>query len=103
MLIRPGLLADVEIILEKVSNAIHVPAQAVFEKDGRRIVWVKNGRRWDEREVKPLKRTESTMIIASGLQPGEVVALSDPNAKPGDKKKENSGAPMAMPGGGAGK
>ena len=92
MLIRPGLLADVEIILEKIPNAIHVPAQAVFEKDGKQIVWVKNGRRWDEREVKPLKRTESTMIIASGLKPGETVALSDPNAKPGDKKKEKGGA-----------
>jgi HlyD family secretion protein len=107
VLIRPGLLADVEIILEKVPNAIHVPAQAVFEKDGRQIVWVKNGRRWDEREVKPLKRTESTMIIASGISPGETVALSDPNAKPGDKKKEkggaNSGTPMALPGGGAAK
>jgi HlyD family secretion protein len=106
VLIRPGLLADVEIILEKVPNAIHIPAQAVFEKDGRQIVWVKNGRSWDEREVKPLKRTESTMIIASGIKPGEVVALSDPNAKPGDKKKEkgaNNGAPMALPGGGAAK
>jgi len=105
VLIRPGLLADVEIILEKVPNALHVPAQAVFEKDGRQIVWVKSGGRWDEREVKPLKRTESTMIIASGVSPGEVVALSDPNAKPGEKKDKgaNSGSPMGLPGGGAAK
>jgi HlyD family secretion protein len=103
VLIRPGLLADVEIILEKVPNAIHVPAQAVFEKDGKQIVWIKNGGRWDEREIKPLKRTESTMIIASGLKPGEIVALSDPNAKPGEKGKDRGaakGAATALPGGG---
>lgn len=106
VLIRPGLLADVEIILEKIPNAINVPAQAVTEKDGKPIVWVKTGSRFEERQVKPLKRTESTMIIASGLQPGETVALSDPNAKPGDKKKDappQAGPMGGMPAGGGGR
>jgi hypothetical protein len=103
VLIRPGLLADVEIILERISNAINVPANAVFEKDGKHVVYVKNGNRWDERTIKPLKRTESTMVIASGVQPGETVALGDPTAKPGDKKKEKpASAPMGMPSGGGG-
>ncbi len=91
VLLRPGLLADVEIIVEKVPNAIHIPAQAVIEKDGKMIVYVQNGKRWEAREIKPLKRSESTMVIASGLTPGEVVALSDPNEKPGDKKKNDGG------------
>ena len=104
VLIRPGLLADVEIILERISNAINIPANAVFEKDGKQVVYVKTGSRWDERAIKPLKRTESTMVIASGLTPGETVALADPNAKPGDKKKTDkpAAAPMGMPGGGGG-
>jgi hypothetical protein len=39
------------------------------------------------------------MVIASGLQPDEVIALADPFAKPGDKKKQEqkSGAAMPMP------
>ena len=51
-LLRPGLLADVEIIVEKIPNAIHVPAQAVFEKGGNPTVYVlqKNGR-FEPREV----------------------------------------------------
>ena len=50
VLLRPGLLADVEIIVEKIPNAIHVPAQAVFEKDGKQIVYVrKTDRRFEER------------------------------------------------------
>ena len=43
VLLRPGLLADVEIILEKVPNAINIPNQAVFEKDGKQIVYVHKG------------------------------------------------------------
>ena len=44
VLLRPGLLADVEIIVEKIPNAINIPTQAVFEKDGKQIVYVKRQR-----------------------------------------------------------
>lgn len=108
VLLRPGLLADVEIIVEKIPNAINIPAQAVFEKDGQQIVYVKTGSRWEERAIKPAKRTESTMVIAEGVKPGEVIALADPNEKPGDKKKKDNaskdagGSPMGgMPAAGS--
>jgi hypothetical protein len=89
VLLRPGLLTDVEIIVEKVPNAIHIPLQAVFEKDGKPIVYVKNGSRFDERQIRPLKRSESVLVVAAGLVPGEQVALSDPNKR--DKKGKESG------------
>ena len=46
-LLRPGLLADVEIIVEKIPNALHIPAQAVFEKNGNT-----DGLRPEERQVR---------------------------------------------------
>ena len=105
VLLRPGLLADVEIIVEKIPDAINIPAQAVFEKDGKRIVYVKNLNRWDERPITLAKRSESTMVISSGLTAGETIAMADPNAKSGDKKKDKgaaaSGSPMGGMGGGA--
>jgi multidrug efflux pump subunit AcrA (membrane-fusion protein) len=105
VLLRPGLLADVEIIVEKVPNAINVPIQAVFEREGKNIVFVKAGNKFQSREVKPVKRSENVMILASGVKPGEIVALADPDAKPGDKKKgdqkgeQKGGAAGALPGG----
>jgi multidrug resistance efflux pump len=102
VLLRPGLLADVEIILEKIPNAINVPNQAVFEKDGKPFVYVRNGSGWEERQIKPLKRSESVMVIASGLKAGEVIAMSDPTAKPGSKKKEKPANASPMGGMGAG-
>jgi multidrug efflux pump subunit AcrA (membrane-fusion protein) len=111
VLLRPGLLADVEITVEKVPNAINIPNQAVFDREGKLVVFVRtpNGR-FEERVIKPLKRSESVMILASGVKAGEVIALSDPNAKPGDQKKKDgagggggaSGAPAGMPGMGGG-
>lgn len=101
VLMRPGLLADVEIVVEKIPNAIHIPAQAIFEKEGKSVVYVKQGGRFIARVVKPLKRSESTMIISEGLKPGEEVALQDPDAKPSDRKKggkgEGGGGGPAMP------
>ena len=102
VLLRPGLLADVEITVEKIPNAIHIPAQAIFEKDGKPTVWVEIGRRFQQRAVKLSRRSESTMVIADGLKPGEVIALSDPTVKPSDKKGEKkAGAMQGMPSGGA--
>jgi hypothetical protein len=100
VLLRPGLLADVEIIVEKVPNAIHVPVQAVFEKEGKPVVYVKNGNRFDERIIKPLKRSESVMVIAEGLKPGEIVALTNPGAKKSDKASDKKAALPSSPSGG---
>jgi HlyD family secretion protein len=103
VLLRPGLLADVEIVVEKIPNAIHVPMQAIFESDGKPVVYVKRGGQFEVRFIKPLKRSESVMVIAEGLKPGEQVALSDPFEKKSDKKAEKKGeggAMSALPGGG---
>jgi multidrug resistance efflux pump len=103
VLLRPGLLADVEIILEKIPDAINVPNQAVFEKDGKTIVYVRNDRGWEERVIQPVKRSESVVVVASGIKPGETIAMSDPFAKPGDTKKKDKpagGAAGSLPGGG---
>ncbi|MCX6589786.1 MAG: efflux RND transporter periplasmic adaptor subunit [Acidobacteria bacterium] len=102
VLLRPGLLADVEIIVEKIPNAVNIPAQAVFEDDGKLVVYVKQGERFEPRVIKPLKRSDSTLLIAEGLKKDEVIALTNPTAKPGSAKKEKGGSagPMnALPGG----
>jgi multidrug efflux pump subunit AcrA (membrane-fusion protein) len=103
--LRPGLLADVEIIVDKIPDAIHIPTQAVFEKDGKQFVYVQNasGNHFEERVVKLAKRSESVMVIAEGLKPGEVVALNDPTAKKNNKNEKSSGSSksLGMPSAGA--
>jgi hypothetical protein len=109
VLLRPGLLADVEIIVEKVPNAVYIPNQAVFESaDGKTVVYVKNQDRFEPRPIQVAKRSESLTIVAGGVKPGDTISLSDPTAKPGAKKKsqesKGGGAAGALPpmGGGGG-
>jgi hypothetical protein len=64
------------------------------------FVQQKNGK-FEAREVQLIKRSESTMVLAGGVQPGEVIAMADPTAT--DKKskgdKKSGGGPMSgMPG-----
>lgn len=104
ILLRPGLLADVEIIVEKVPNAIYIPNQSIFERNGKPVVLVKTDRGFEAREVKIAKRSESVSIITEGVKQGDVIAMSDPDAKPGDGKKagnskSSGGAMGALPGG----
>ncbi|MBZ5617945.1 MAG: efflux RND transporter periplasmic adaptor subunit [Acidobacteriia bacterium] len=105
-LLRPGLLADVEIVVEKIPDVLHVPTQAVFQRNGKPTVFVqqKNGK-FEAREVQLQKQSESLMVLASGVRPGEVIALADPTVDKSDKKKSADkksppGNPMGgMPGG----
>lgn len=101
ILLRPGLLADVEIIVDQVKDAITIPMQAVFEREGKNIVYVKTPVGFEAREVSAARRTESTMVIADGLKPGEVLALSDPFAvkKPKTDETKPQSAPAGLPGG----
>jgi HlyD family secretion protein len=90
VLLRPGLLADIEIIVDRVPQALNLPNQAVFEKDGKPVVYVKVGNRYEDRAIKIAKRSESITIIEAGVKENEIVALADPTAKPGDSKKKKS-------------
>jgi multidrug efflux pump subunit AcrA (membrane-fusion protein) len=104
VLLRPGLLADVQITVESLPNVLHVPEQAVFQKGGKPVVYVKqsNGR-FVAREVQLAEQSESMMVLKGGVEAGETVALSDPTAdKNGSKKEEKKSEsnPMSsMPGG----
>jgi HlyD family secretion protein len=76
--IRPGMSAGGRIAVEKVADGIIVPPEAVFDKNGRSVVYVLRGLRFEERTVQVARRAKSQLLIASGVKPGEKVALKDP-------------------------
>lgn len=101
VLLRPGLLVDVEIILEKSEKVLYVPAGALFSKDGKNILFVREGSRFVPRTVSVAGRSESAVIIKSGVTEKDVIALEDP-ANAGKKKTQDSkpGGPELPAGGG---
>ncbi|HEX5634823.1 MAG TPA: hypothetical protein VFX50_16380, partial [Gemmatimonadales bacterium] len=67
---RPGMSADVEVVLERSPDVLRVPSAAVI--DGRRVLVIEAGRAVS-REVKTGLRNWDWTQITSGLAAGEVV------------------------------
>jgi RND family efflux transporter MFP subunit len=77
--LRPGMNTTVRVAVDRVADAVLIPARAVFEKDGRSVAYVARSRGgWDERLVQIARRGQEQHIVSEGVQPGERVALKDP-------------------------
>jgi len=57
---------------------LYVPLDAVFEKDGRTVVYRADHGTFKETEVKLGKKNQDYVIIEEGLKPDDRVALRDP-------------------------
>jgi len=77
--LRPGLTAQIVVLGDKKKSVFFIPRQALFMKEGKRLVYVKNGRGFEQREVKIQCENESRAAI-EGLTVDDRVALLDPTA-----------------------
>jgi multidrug efflux pump subunit AcrA (membrane-fusion protein) len=78
---RPGMKTKVEIIANVIDDTISVPIEGVFEKDGQPVVYVRTGGSFHERQVEVGKRNDTHIVIRSGLEGTEEIALIDPMEK----------------------
>lgn len=77
--LRPGMNTTVRVAVDRVADAVLIPARAVFEKDGRSVAYVARLRGgWDERLVQIARRGQEQHIVRDGVEPGDRVALKDP-------------------------
>ena len=77
--LRSGFTAQITFHGGVKKDVLYLPRQALFLKDGKRIVYVKNGDGYDQREVRIQSQNESRAAV-EGLQEGSHVALIDPTA-----------------------
>jgi HlyD family secretion protein len=78
--LRPGMSATAEIILERQSGALLIPARASFLHNGRPAVYVERGQDFQVREIEVGRRNENDIVVLKNLREGEVVALENPLA-----------------------
>jgi biotin carboxyl carrier protein len=90
---RPGLTAQLVIHGDPRQDVLYLPRQALFLKDSKRVVYVKDGNNFEPREVKIQAENESRAAI-EGIGAGTEVALVDPTAV---RKPANSGEPKPGP------
>jgi HlyD family secretion protein len=79
--LKPGMTVQITVIADRVPNAIAIPAQASFSKSGQTVAYVWNGTKFIERAIQIEKRSRDRLLVASGLNAGDLVALKDPTEK----------------------
>ncbi|HSH12997.1 MAG TPA: efflux RND transporter periplasmic adaptor subunit, partial [Desulfurivibrionaceae bacterium] len=90
--LRPGVTTRVTIHGEEVKGALLLPRQALFEKDGETIVYVRDAAGFTPRKVKVTHRTESRIAL-EGLQENEEVALVNPEGQGSTQSAPSKAAP----------
>ncbi len=113
--LRSGMTANIEVVGERKDKVLTVPIEAVFQRDGAEIVYVKKKldpnapppaktvkkdgqpqtdkdawKKWfDKREVATGLSDNARVEVLRGLKPGQEIALEDPTL-PADKKKDDN-------------
>lgn len=74
--IKPGMSAEVEIIVDKIENALVVPTQAIFEREKRSFLYVVRDSKADLTEVKPGRSSWTYTEIISGIKEGDEIIIN---------------------------
>jgi HlyD family secretion protein len=93
--LRPGFEAQLSILGDHLTRAVSLPAEAVFERDGKKIVYCERGRGFEMQEVKVRALSEGRAIL-EGVKVGTVVALVNPDKKRSGKPKESGSATPSL-------
>lgn len=78
---KPGITGEITVVVDKVPNAITIPAQAMFQKSGQNVAYVWHGGQFEERTIEVGRRSGDKILVAKGVADGEQVALRDPTLK----------------------
>jgi hypothetical protein len=74
--LRVGMNAEVRIHVERKQDALQVPVQALAEHKGRFFSLVRNGNKFETREVNISSTNDKVATIDAGLKEGDVVVMN---------------------------
>jgi len=73
--LRPGMFVEVTLIAERREDVVVVPRQAVTERGGRKVVFVLNGQKVNQRDVGVGLGDDEVIEIRQGVEPGERIVV----------------------------
>jgi multidrug efflux pump subunit AcrA (membrane-fusion protein) len=80
--LKPGMTAQVELMLARLENVLSVPVAAVFTEQEKTYCWRPNGGKPEMAPIKIGRTNDRRAEIVSGLEEGDVVLLSPPPGAP---------------------
>jgi HlyD family secretion protein len=75
--LRPGMNGGMDVVVNKLPNALSIPAKALFTRDGKPIVYVADKKGYSAKEVELLARNPDEVAI-KGVEAGTMVTLVEP-------------------------
>lgn len=95
---KPGERVRALIRLEEAEGVVAIPRGALFEKDGKRVVYKREAAGFVPVEVTVGRNSISRVVVEKGLRTGDRVALRDPTPKAAPPAGTGAGAgPAAAP------
>jgi HlyD family secretion protein len=89
--LRPGMSAQVEILVERKDDVLSIPVQALLEIKGKNFVWLKQGDHFTQLEVTLGLSNDKLVEIKSGLKEGDQVAMTPTLLMSDEEKREAFG------------
>ena len=100
---KPGQRVRAVLDLDDRDNALAVPRQAVFEHEGKMVVYRRKGAGFVPVEVTLGPSGAGRVVVETGIAPGDVLAMADPaRRREEDGKKEKAETPAIGPVGNSG-
>lgn len=78
--VKPGMSADTEIIVDSIANALVIPSQAVIEKDGKKFIYLVRGVKAVYSPVETGRFNWNFTEIKAGLAEGETIVITPDTA-----------------------
>lgn len=79
-LMKPGARVRALLEIENQANAFAIPRQALFEKEGKKLVYRKRGNTFEPVEVTIGSASAGRIVVTKGIAKGDEIALEDPTA-----------------------
>lgn len=100
---KPGQRLRATLLIEDLDDVLTIPREAVFDgEDGAKIAYRQSGSGFEPVEIILGPAALGRVVIESGLEEGDFVALQDPtrNAQPDEEEESNGPTGLQPPGGG---
>ncbi|RPH37983.1 HlyD family efflux transporter periplasmic adaptor subunit [bacterium] len=89
--LKPGMTTSNEVVMATLADTVFIPLEAVFERDGKTVVYKMTGSSPRPLEVATGTKNSNYIVVTSGLEAGDKVALRDPAQKDQQKGTQAKG------------
>ncbi len=83
----PGLTVSCRLIIDKLEDVLYLPIEAVYTEEDKSFVFRKRGSDYEKTYVETGAVNSDYIVITSGLDEKDTVALTDPTVKPEEEEK----------------